>query len=102
MATPRLMEPYLICEICAPADCVAAVYTVLARRRGHVTSDQPIPGSPLYTIKAYIPAIDSFGFETDLRTHTQGQAFAVQVRYRSTKTDFYLFLGLFSLADCSW
>jgi len=79
MATPRLMEPYLICEICAPADCVAAVYTVLARRRGHVTSDQPIPGSPLYTIKAYIPAIDSFGFETDLRTHTQGQAFAVQV-----------------------
>ena len=81
MATPRLMEPYLICEICAPADCVAAVYTVLARRRGHVTSDQPIPGSPLYTIKAYIPAIDSFGFETDLRTHTQGQAFAVQVGF---------------------
>merc|ERR1712003_48160 len=79
MATPRLMEPYLICEICAPADCVAAVYTVLARRRGHVVSDQPIAGSPLYTIKAFIPAIDSFGFETDLRTHTQGQAFAVQV-----------------------
>merc|ERR1712128_141238 len=50
-------EPYLICEICAPADCVAAVYT----------------------IKAYIPAIDSFGFETDLRTHTQGQAYCVQV-----------------------
>ena len=79
MATPRLMEPYLICEICAPADCVAAVYTVLARRRGHVVSDQPISGSPLYTIKAYIPAIDSFGFETDLRTHTQGQAYCVQV-----------------------
>lgn len=92
MATPRLMEPYLICEICAPADCVAAVYTVLARRRGHVTSDQPIPGSPLYTIKAYIPAIDSFGFETDLRTHTQGQAFAVQVGYFSIETNF-LFLS---------
>ena len=79
MATPRLMEPYLICEIVSPGDCVAAVYTVLARRRGHVTSDQPIPGSPLYTIKAFIPAIDSFGFETDLRTHTQGQAFCIQV-----------------------
>ena len=62
------------------ADCVAAVYTVLARRRGHVVSDQPISGSPLYTIKAYIPAIDSFGFETDLRTHTQGQAYCVQVK----------------------
>ena len=51
----------------APADCVSSVYTVLARRRGHVTQDAPVPGSPLYTIKAFIPAIDSFGFETDLR-----------------------------------
>ncbi len=35
----------------------------------------PKAGSPLYLVKALIPAIDSFGFETDLRTHTQGQAF---------------------------
>ncbi|XP_061432438.1 116 kDa U5 small nuclear ribonucleoprotein component [Lethenteron reissneri] len=79
MATPRLMEPYYFVEVQAPADCVSAVYTVLARRRGHVTQDAPIPGSPLYTIKAFIPAIDSFGFETDLRTHTQGQAFCLSV-----------------------
>ncbi|UYV67465.1 EFTUD2 [Cordylochernes scorpioides] len=79
MATPRLMEPYLFVEVVAPADCVSAVYTVLARRRGHVTQDAPVPGSPLYTIKAFIPAIDSFGFETDLRTHTQGQAFCLSV-----------------------
>jgi len=79
MATPRLMEPYLFVEVSAPADCVSAVYTVLARRRGHVTQDAPVPGSPLYTIKAFIPAIDSFGFETDLRTHTQGQAFCLSV-----------------------
>ncbi|XP_078482120.1 116 kDa U5 small nuclear ribonucleoprotein component [Ciona intestinalis] len=79
MATPRLMEPYMFVEVIAPADCVSAVYTVLARRRGHVTQDAPVPGSPLYTIKAFIPAIDSFGFETDLRTHTQGQAFGLSV-----------------------
>lgn len=79
MATPRLMEPYLFVEVQAPADCVSAVYTVLARRRGHVTQDAPISGSPLYVIKAFIPAIDSFGFETDLRTHTQGQAFCLSV-----------------------
>ncbi|XP_037949058.1 116 kDa U5 small nuclear ribonucleoprotein component [Teleopsis dalmanni] len=79
MATPRLMEPYLFVEVQAPADCVSAVYTVLARRRGHVTQDAPVSGSPLYTIKAFIPAIDSFGFETDLRTHTQGQAFCLSV-----------------------
>ncbi|KAI6190938.1 Tr-type G domain-containing protein [Aphelenchoides bicaudatus] len=79
MATPRLMEPYYSVEVIAPADCVSAVYTVLSKRRGHVTTDAPIPGSPLYIIKAFIPVIDSFGFETDLRTHTQGQAFCMSV-----------------------
>lgn len=79
MATPRLMEPYYFVEVLAPADCVPAVYTVLAKRRGHITQDIPVPGSPLYTVKAFIPAIDSFGFETDLRTHTQGQAFCLSV-----------------------
>jgi len=79
MATPRLMEPYNTVEVIAPADCVSAVYTVLSKRRGHVTTDAPIPGSPLYIIKAFIPVIDSFGFETDLRTHTQGQAFCMSV-----------------------
>ena len=32
-ATPRMMEPYYFVEVMAPADCVSAVYTVLARRR---------------------------------------------------------------------
>ncbi|KAI8924407.1 P-loop containing nucleoside triphosphate hydrolase protein [Entophlyctis helioformis] len=79
MAAPRLMEPIFYVEIQAPADCVPAVYTVLARRRGHVTQDIPKAGSPMYTIKAYLPVMDSAGFETDLRTHTQGQAFCQQI-----------------------
>ena len=29
----------------------------------------------LYNVKGLIPVIDSFGFETDIRIHTQGQAF---------------------------
>jgi translation elongation factor EF-G len=88
MATPRLMEPYYSVEVIAPADCVSAVYTVLSKRRGHVTTDAPIPGSPLYTIKAFIPVIDSFGFETDLRTHTQGQAFCMSVFHHWQVRDF--------------
>jgi translation elongation factor EF-G len=47
--------------------------------RGHVTQDIPKAGSPLYTVKAYIPVIEANGFETDLRTHTQGQAFCQQM-----------------------
>jgi U5 small nuclear ribonucleoprotein component len=31
-----------------------------------------VPGTPLYSVKGLIPVIDSFGFETDLRIHTQG------------------------------
>lgn len=79
MASPRLMEPIYYVEVQAPQDCVAAVYTVLARRRGHVVQDSPKAGTPLFTVKAYIPVMDANGFETDLRVHTQGQAFCLQM-----------------------
>ncbi|KAI3957124.1 hypothetical protein MKW92_035581 [Papaver armeniacum] len=62
-ASPRLMEPVYYVEIQTPIDCVSAIYSVLSRRRGH----------------AFLPAIESFGFETDLRYHTQGQAFCLSV-----------------------
>ncbi|KAI9783457.1 MAG: hypothetical protein M1816_001381 [Peltula sp. TS41687] len=74
MASPRLMEPVYSCSMTGPADSVTSLYTVLGRRRGHVLSDGPIAGTPLYQVKGLIPVIDSFGFETDLRIHTQGQA----------------------------
>lgn len=66
--------------------------------RGHVTQDAPVPGSPLYVIKAFIPAIDSFGFETDLRTHTQGQAFCLSVFHHwqvRCSINFFLLVSLF-------
>ncbi|EPQ61677.1 Bgt-5198 [Blumeria graminis f. sp. tritici] len=74
MASPRLVEPMYSCSMNGPADSVTSLYTVLARRRGHVLSDGPIAGTPLYRVNGLIPVIDSFGFETDLRIHTQGQA----------------------------
>ncbi|GAA5856097.1 hypothetical protein JCM8547_002978 [Rhodosporidiobolus lusitaniae] len=78
MATPRLQEPVYFIEIQTPQDCIPAIYEILARRRGHVTKDLPKPGSPLYTVQAYIPVVDANGFEVDLRTHTMGQAFCLQ------------------------
>ncbi|CAG8584974.1 13489_t:CDS:10, partial [Acaulospora colombiana] len=76
-ATPRLMEPVYYVEIQAPADCVQLLMSTYLR--GHVTQDVPKAGSPLYTVKAYIPVIEANGFETDMRTHTQGQAFCQQI-----------------------
>lgn len=79
VATPRLMEPYFLSEIQCTKDCIQAIYTLLQRRRGHVNSEEPIPGSPHYMLFASIPVIDSFGFETDLRTYTSGMAFCTSV-----------------------
>jgi len=103
-ATPRLMEPVYLVDIQSPEDCVSAIFTVLSRRRyvrkrvslwsrvlarsheyscssfrGHITHDAPVPGTPFHSVTAYLPVIDSFGFETDLRSCTQGQAFCISV-----------------------
>lgn len=53
------------------ADCISAIYNVLSKRRGHVTEDVLRPGTPIYLVKALLPVVESFGFETDLRYHTQ-------------------------------
>jgi translation elongation factor EF-G len=42
------------------------------RRRAHVTHEEPKPGTPLHMLRIEIPVIESFGFETDLRTATLG------------------------------
>lgn len=77
MASPRLMEPMLMVEIVCPIDCIAPINIILARRRGHVISELPKAGTPFYVMTANVPALDSFGFETDLRTNTAGQAFCL-------------------------
>ncbi|OAP63247.1 hypothetical protein AYL99_02474 [Fonsecaea erecta] len=74
MASPRLMEPIYSVHMTGPADSISGLYTVLMKRRGHVVSDGPVAGTPLYAAKALLPVIDSFGFETDLRIHSQGAA----------------------------
>jgi U5 small nuclear ribonucleoprotein component len=74
-AQPRLMEPVLLVEIQTPPECLSAIYSLLAKRRGHVTKDWPRSGSTLSIVHSLLPAIDSFGFETDLRIITHGQAF---------------------------
>jgi len=51
---------------------------VLIRRRAHVIFEEAKPGSPFHVLKIEIPGIESFGFETDLRTHTMGQAMVQQ------------------------
>lgn len=78
-ASPRLMEPMYLVEMTGPQEAVAAVYTLVSRRRGNVISEAPVAGTPLMCVRAHMPVLDSFGFEPDLRNLTHGAAFCLQV-----------------------
>jgi elongation factor 2 len=79
LAEPALMEPVFLVEIQVPESAMGGVYGVLTRRRGHVFNEEQRPGTPLFTIKAYLPVMESFGFNGDLRAATSGQAFPQMV-----------------------
>jgi len=68
-----------VCEVLAPQDCQEAIYAILMRRRAHVVQEEPKAGTPLHSYRIEIPVIESFGFETDLRTATIGQAMVLQL-----------------------
>merc|ERR1712232_1555485 len=72
---PGLLEPVYLCNISVPQDAMGNVYGVLTRRRGHVFTEEQRPGTPMMTLLAYLPVMESFGFTADLRSHTGGQAF---------------------------
>ncbi|KAF8337923.1 P-loop containing nucleoside triphosphate hydrolase protein [Cantharellus anzutake] len=75
LATPGLQEPCILC----PENAIGGIYSVLNRRRGQVFSEEQRPGTPMFTVKAYLPVMESFGFTEALRSATQGQAFPQSV-----------------------
>ncbi|OAA41103.1 elongation factor 2 [Beauveria brongniartii RCEF 3172] len=79
LAEPALLEPVYLVEIQVPEQAMGGVYGVLTRRRGHVFNEEQRPGTPLFNIKAYLPILESFGFNADLRQATSGQAFPQSV-----------------------
>ena len=76
-ACPRLMEPMLIGEVHCTYECIRVLEDLLLRRRGHINSQIAMPGTPFYIVRFVLPALDSFGLETDIRTTTAGQAFGM-------------------------
>ncbi|EGD79774.1 elongation factor 2 [Salpingoeca rosetta] len=74
-ASPRLMEPVFLVEIQCPENAIGGIYGVLTRRRGHVFEENRVAGTPMYNVKAYLPVMESFGFDSALRAGTGGQAF---------------------------
>ena len=74
-ASPRFVEPIFLCEIQAPDDAMGGIYQTLTQRRGIVIGEEPINGTPLIIVKAYLPVAESFGFTQHLRAMTSGRAF---------------------------
>lgn len=79
LAEPRIQEPVFLVEIQCPESAIGGIYSVLNKKRGQVLSEEQRPGTPLFTVKAYLPVNESFGFTTDLRQATGGQAFPQMV-----------------------
>jgi len=74
-ASPTLVEPVYLCEITAPVTVCGGVHAVLSKRRGRAFDQQQREGTPLMIIRAYLPVMESFGFDKELRSATSGQAF---------------------------
>ncbi|XBW36774.1 hypothetical protein QEN19_002351 [Hanseniaspora menglaensis] len=79
LAEPRIQEPVFLVEIQCPESAVGGIYSVLNKKRGQVVSEEQRPGTPLFTVKAYLPVNESFGFTGELRQATGGQAFPQMV-----------------------
>ncbi|TFK56763.1 eukaryotic translation elongation factor 2 [Heliocybe sulcata] len=79
LATPGLQEPVYLVEIQCPENAIGGIYSCLNRRRGQVFSEEQRPGTPMFTVKAYLPVMESFGFNGELRSATGGQAFPQSV-----------------------
>ncbi|KAH9996033.1 P-loop containing nucleoside triphosphate hydrolase protein [Russula vinacea] len=74
---------YAACLLATPIQCpenaIGGIYSVLNKRRGQVFSEEQRIGTPMFTVKAYLPVMESFGFNGDLRQATGGQAFPQSV-----------------------
>ncbi|KAH0787868.1 Elongation factor 2 [Histomonas meleagridis] len=79
-AKPTLIESVYLAEITAPLTVCGGVHDVLSKRSGKAFDQQQREGTPLMVIKAYLPVMESFGFDKDLRSATSGQAFTNDLR----------------------
>ena len=72
--SPRLMLAMYSCDIQATSEVLGKVYAVLSKRHGKILSEEMKEGTDMFTIKAHLPVVESFGFSDDIRKKTSGAA----------------------------
>lgn len=76
-AKPVLLEPVMRIGVSVPHEHTGDVMGNLARRRGHIESQEDREGMQIIT--ALVPLAEMFGYATDLRSRTRGRGtFAMQ------------------------
>ena len=75
-ASPNLTEPIFSVDVTAPDTAVSAIYNVVSQRRGQIVEHIPVEGTPMNKLKAFVPVMESFGFDAAMRSETSGQAFS--------------------------
>lgn len=101
-ASLTILLPFLIIvvEIQCPENAQGGVYSCLNIRRAHVFSSEQRIGTPMFTMKAYLPVAESFGFNAALREATGGQAFPQAVcEFRAAYPSLCVLLSSRSSAD---
>ncbi|XP_010260671.1 PREDICTED: elongation factor-like GTPase 1 [Nelumbo nucifera] len=76
---PWLVEAMYFCELNTPTEYLGPMYAVLSRRRARVLKEEMQEGSPLFSVHAYVPVAESFGFADELRRWTSGASSALLV-----------------------
>jgi len=71
-ASPVLLEPVMKVEIVSPEEYMGSITGNLSSRRGRIESMNSRHGAQI--IVAMVPLAEMFGYETDLRSMTQGRA----------------------------
>ncbi|QQS45266.1 MAG: elongation factor G [Acidobacteriota bacterium] len=71
-ASPVLLEPVMKVEVVTPEDYMGSVTGDLSSRRGRIEGMNSRTGTQIIT--AMVPLAEMFGYETDLRSMTQGRA----------------------------
>lgn len=72
--SPRLMLALYTVEIQATLDVLGRTNDVLTRRHARIVSEAMNEGTPFYSIRAVLPAAESFGFADEMRKKTSGAA----------------------------
>ncbi len=71
-ASPALLEPVMKVEVVTPEEYMGSVTGDISSRRGRIEGMNSRTGTQIIT--AMVPLAEMFGYETDLRSMTQGRA----------------------------